>query len=139
MRLLDERGMEAFSLSRSHYARVPWQQLREAVARADGVVVFGFRQLHVGAGEWRPGTVEARSAADWYATPWNQIEAGLAIMARAPVLVSGDIELSDGVFSPELWGECVFGLPPDSNPDERSKVLDRWATSVVARATGRVD
>lgn len=137
VRELHDRQIETFILNRTQYETIPWQQLRHVVASADGVVVFGFGQLHVIAGEWRPGTTEARPAAEWYPTPWNQIEAGLAIMASVPVLVTGDIEVTDGVFSPDIWGDCVFGLPMHSDPPLRRRVVDRWATAVRARATGR--
>lgn len=129
--------METFAIHRRHYTPVPWQQLRDAVASAHGVVVCGFGQLHVTAGEWRPGTEEARPAQEWYATPWNQIEAGLAIMARVPLLVTANGQLSDGVFSTDVWGDCVFGVPAHAATSARNEVLDRWATAVLARAAGR--
>ena len=137
MRELDARDMETFTIERSQYTSVPWQQLRDAVASAHGVVVCGFGQLHVIAGAWRPGTDEARHAHEWYATPWNQIEAGLAIMARVPVLVTADGEVTDGVFSADVWGDCVFGLSAHSDTLARNEVLARWAAAVVTRTMAR--
>lgn len=137
LRELDALDMETFAIDRSQYTSVPWQQLRHAVASAHGMVVCGFGQLHVIAGEWRPGTSEARRACEWYPTPWNQIEAGLAIMARVPVLVTADGEVNDGVFSVDVWGDCVFGLSAHSDTLARNEVLARWATAVFARTVAR--
>ena len=58
-------------------------------------------------------------------------------MARVPVLVAGDAEVTDGVFSQCVWGECVFGFTLHSGPAVRSKVFERWAAAVCARATSR--
>src|SRR5579871_380279 len=71
-------------LERSDYERVPWEQLREAMRRVDGAVVLGFRQMVVIDGCWRTGTAEAGPAAGEYPTPWNHLEAGLAVMAGVP-------------------------------------------------------
>lgn len=95
---------------RSEYDAPPWQQLRAAVRDAHGVVVLGFRQLLVKSGWQRPGTPEARPAAGWYASPWNHLEAGLAIMAELPVLVAVEAPVSGGLFSSHVWGDHVYGV-----------------------------
>lgn len=142
-RVLDElakRKMRAVRLERSQYAPTPWDQLRTIVARSDGAVVFGFPQLHVEDGEWRPDTAETQSAAGRYATPWNQIEAGLAIMAGVPVLVSADARVSEGVFSPDVWGEGVFGLRQGEDGDwdgSSAEALEAWSAAVAERALRR--
>jgi hypothetical protein len=139
---LSTLGFEAVSLERQNYAPVPWNQLRDAVGRADGVLVLGFRQMSVEAGSWRPGTGEAVSAAGWYATPWNQLEAGLAIVARVPVLVAAEAGIRDGVFSPDLWTEDVYGLAiedrvsgPDASLSAARETFQAWARAVNRRAT----
>jgi hypothetical protein len=46
-----------------------------------------------------------------YPTPWNFLEAGLAIMADLPVLVAGEEGLApEGIFSHDVWGEGVHGV-----------------------------
>ena len=137
LRELDDRQMDTFGLGRDDYAPVPWEQLRRAVTTADGVVVLGFRQLHVALGEWRPGTSEARTAAAWYPTPWTQIEAGMAVMADVPALVVADAEVGDGIFAPDVWGGRVFGLPASADAAARREILDAWAAAVSARALRR--
>jgi hypothetical protein len=137
LRELDERPIGIIRIERSDYMEVPWEQLRQTISNADGVVVFGFRQLHVATGEWRPGTDEARAIAGWYSTPWSQIEAGLAIMAELPVLAIADPELTDGVFSSDVWGDGVFGLTLHMENGDwafSAQVFESWLAAVSARA-----
>jgi hypothetical protein len=132
--------MVMLSVERSQYVNAPWDQLRTSLARADGAIVFGFRQLHMAAGDWRPDTPEARSAAGWYPTAWNQIEAGLAIMARVPVLLTPDPDVTNGVFAADVWGDNVYGFPrPSANGDLdfTDVAFTRWAEAVREQALRR--
>jgi hypothetical protein len=85
------RGMDLVpvTLTREAYRVPPWEQLRALVRSCQGLVALGF----------------ARSP-----TPWNHVEAGLAIMAGLPVLVAAEEGRSDAVFGPEVWGEGVRGV-----------------------------
>lgn len=138
---LERQQIGTIRVERSQYARTPWEQLRTAISRSDGALVFGFRQLYVATGEWRPDTEEARSGAGRYATAWNQIEAGPAIMARLPVLVTQDPEVTDGVFSPDVWGDQVFGLPQLDAGERTSTflaVFGAWVSAVVGQSLRRI-
>ena len=84
---------------------------------AEGVVVFGFR--HGGAA----GAVRA--------SPWTQIEAGLAIAADLPVLVLAEHGVGEGVFDPTTWGERVLGHPLTDLPS--ADVLDPFVSAVAAQ------
>lgn len=141
LRHLGLLGFEPFALDRGCYDAVPWDQLRAAVREADGVLVLGFRQLHVNQGVWRPETSECRAAARWWGTPWNQIEAGLALTAPLPVLVAPEDGVAEGVFCPAAWGGNLFGVNLDINlevvrvpaaeiGDESLAVVAAWAQAV---------
>jgi hypothetical protein len=138
---LGQREMRTVRLQRSQYAPTPWNQLRTAVAHSDGAVVFGFRQLHIETGEWRPETGETRSGDGWHATSWSQIEAGLAIMASLPVLVTADPEVTEGVFAPDVWGENLFGVRHDRIGQWETSSLEAFEawTAAVLKQAGRVD
>lgn len=137
MRALEVSGLTVLDLDRAQYSAIPWQQLRELIGRADGAVVLGFRQISVKTGTWRKGTVEAGPAAGWYPTAWNQLEAGLAVMAALPVLVMSEPGIDDGVFSPDVWGGDVYGLDPanvDRFPDLSQHVYGHWVEAVHQHA-----
>lgn len=137
LRRLESLGLNPFVLDRGSYDVPPWDQIRTAIARADGLLILGFRQLHVQEGVWRPGTVESGDAADWWGTPWNHIEAGFGLMARMPVLVAHEAGVTEGIFCRETWGGDLFGVrleaadPVDRSTDDTSgAVVTAWARAV---------
>jgi hypothetical protein len=147
-RHLASLGFEFFALERSSYDIVPWNQVRSAVEEADGVLILGFRQLQVDQGLWRPGTTECRLAPRWWGTPWNHIEAGLALMTPAPVLVAPEEGVTEGVFCSELWGGNLFGaalevnlehgpVPAEDNGARSRAAVAAWAQAVKDRGSSR--
>ncbi|WP_141242935.1 hypothetical protein [Geodermatophilus obscurus] len=114
---LEATGLELRRLARGEYEPVPWDQLRDSLMSASAVVLFGFRQLCVHEGTWRPGTGEERAIdqARW-TTPWMHIEAGMAIARGLPLLVVAEAGVAEGVFNPDAWGSSVFGASLDRDP-----------------------
>jgi hypothetical protein len=86
---LEELGLTPVELSRDEYRLPPGAQLCSRVESCQGLVVLGFRRTP---------------------TPWNQIEAGLGLMAGLPVLVAAEDGVSDGVFERAVWGDRVSGV-----------------------------
>ena len=125
-------GVEPVDVARADYERSPWRQLSDAIRSADGALILGFRQLEVLDGRWRPGTHEASRPEQWWATPWNGLEAGLAIMAGKPVLVAADDGVCEGIFAPEVWGSGVYGLSLGAALDPIPPQLEAWADAVHA-------
>ena len=70
--------------------------VRVAIRQCDGMVVFGFRQLQIDAGVWRPATPDEAPVRGWWSTPRTQIEAGMAIMSEKPTLVLGERGVTEG-------------------------------------------
>jgi hypothetical protein len=112
MELFDQRPE---SMDTEHLSDV-----RQAIYRSHGVVVFGFRQLRVDVGMWRLGTQEQRSVQSWWSTPWVHIEAGMAIMSEKPTLVVREHGVAEGIFDRRNWADCIIGAelskPPESPP-----------------------
>jgi hypothetical protein len=132
---LVERGLALRALSRSEYSPDPWRLLRERLGAVRGMVVFGFRQLHVVEGVLSPDTGEARPAPSALASPWTQIEAGLALSAGLPVLALAERGIADGVFDPTTWGTQVVGHELSDGPT--AWVLDGFCTALHGRAVVR--
>jgi hypothetical protein len=101
---------------------------------AEGAVVLGMRQLRVDTGVWRAGTVEAAPARKWWPTPWNQLEAGMAITAGIPTLILREEGVTGGVFDQHMWTGNVYGADFDDLPDHLS--VRRWVDAVLARTVG---
>ena len=130
-------GLALVTIPRASYAPLPWHQLRDAVRLSNGAVILGFRQAVVERGCRRPGTPEQESAAGSYASAWNQIEAGLTVMAELPVLVVPEGDASDGVFSADVWRDGVYGTQMDAwtaGRDALDPSLQDWAAAVGRHA-----
>lgn len=102
-------GLLLRTLPRAEYTRDPWRLLRGRLQTVHGAVVFGFRQIDILTGFVSPGTDDERSAPEAIASPWVQIEAGLAISTGVPVLALAETGIADGVFDPMTWGNQVVG------------------------------
>jgi hypothetical protein len=125
---LASRGLELRTLSRDDYARDPWALLRNRLGAVQGAVVFGFRQIDVLQGVVRSGTDEQRQAPEALASPWTQIEAGIAIAAGLPVLALAQRGISEGVFDPTTWGTWVFGQDLGEGPAPHA--VDRFINAI---------
>jgi hypothetical protein len=93
-------GIEAKTFNRSeygHYGQIG--KIRTEISQCSGIVIFGFKQLKINSGEYRPFTDEYTDVKDkWLPTPWNNIEVGMALMKGLPALIIKDPEVNDGIF-----------------------------------------
>ena len=124
----EDQSLHVVRLERSAYDSHPWRQLARYLARADGVILLGFRQLDARNAIWRPETSEQDSGLGWWTTPWLQVEAGMAAALRIPVLVAAEGEVKEGVFSPDVWAPPLYGTAleaPDSS-EWLEVVRRRW-------------
>ena len=148
LRQLELLEFESVTLDRDSYDVPPWDQIRAAIKGADGLLILGFRQLHVSEGLWRPETIESRDAAPWWGTPWNHIEAGFGLMARVPVLVAYEAGVTEGVFSRDAWGGHLFAVRLEASIDANRAIasssggtadpaLMAWARAVEDRVASR--
>lgn len=132
---LVRRGLELRMLSRDEYASDPWALLREHLRAVQGAAVFGFRHTNILQGVLCSGTDEQRPAPHALASPWTQIEAGLAISAGLPVLALAERGISEGVFDPMTWGTQVIGHDLCDVPTRRA--VDAFIIAVQRRAQKR--
>lgn len=130
-------GFTPNALPRGDYDPDPWTEIREMVEAADGALILGFRQLRLDRGKWRPETPLAAESSGWLATPWNQLEAGMAIMAGLPVLVVPEEGVTEGIFAGDTWTDQVGAAPIDlwDSPDGAGDpALSGWALAVREHA-----
>jgi uncharacterized protein YjbI with pentapeptide repeats len=98
--LIEQDDVDVVRLRREEYpASGSLAEIRRLMSGCSGLVIVGVRQLTVADGTLRPGTPEeaqVRNVA--LATPWNQIEAGMAFALELPMLVVSDHLADAGVF-----------------------------------------
>lgn len=139
MTALTDLGFASVVLQRDDYHPDPWAALLQAVRTSHGALVLGFRQLRVEGGKWRPETSEARDLNGWSATPWNHVEAGLALSADIPVLAAPEDGVTEGIFAPETWTGKVRGAPIDlwsSDEPAAHPSVQTWAQAIHQQANG---
>jgi hypothetical protein len=83
--------LELHTLERSDYTDDPWTVLADRISMVHGIVAFGFRGV------------------SGHASPWMQIEAGMAIANGLCVLALPERGVHDGVFDETTWGAHVVG------------------------------
>jgi uncharacterized protein YjbI with pentapeptide repeats len=99
-RLIEEGGAEVIRLRREEYpASGTLAEIRRLMGGCSAVAIVGLSQLQVVRGTLRAGTPEETPVRDAsVATPWNQIEAGMAFALDLPILVVRSQLGDDGVF-----------------------------------------
>ena len=128
-------GFDVDQLRGCDYQPDPWSGLLTRIRAAHGVIMLGFRQLHVSAGTWRPGAEFESDVVGTWSSPWLQVEVGLAIAAGLPVLVVPEQGVGEGAFAPQTWTNALLGTPMAAPNDG---VIDTWARSVEERFALRV-
>jgi uncharacterized protein YjbI with pentapeptide repeats len=107
IRLIEDGGADVVRLQRDAYPPSgSLAEIRRLMGGCSAVAIVGLCQLHVARGMLRPGTPEESPVRDMsIATPWNQIEAGMAFALDLPMLVVRS----------KLGNEGVFGMRNDAS------------------------
>lgn len=98
--VLAGEGLQARTLGVTDYpGMAPLAEVLALMGECNGALALGLRQLHVETGEAKAGTSAAAMVTDLYlSTPWNQIEAGMAVALGRPLLVAREKGVEGGVF-----------------------------------------
>lgn len=90
--------------TRDHYPQdSQLTKVKLAIMQSDAMVAFGLKQIRIQDGCARPGLkLQKTLTNEWFPTPWNEIEVGMAMMANLPILLVRDKEIQIGVFDQNL-------------------------------------
>lgn len=129
-RFLAERGYEVICYSRDKYPKYgQLNKVRLGVMGSVGMIAFGFKQINIIEGKYRPNTNEEQDiSSQWLTTPWTGIEVGMAVMHGIPVLLVHDRNISEGVFDSNI-NECFvgkIGADTDMRNIESNITFDKW-------------
>jgi hypothetical protein len=133
--VLAGEGLQARTLGVTDYPGLaPLAEVLALMRQCNGALVLGLRQLHVETGEAKAGTPAAAMVADLYlSTPWNQIEAGMAIALGLPLLVAREEGVESGVFdigsSDRFIHQVEFGAEWLESPRFRQP-FEAWVANV---------
>jgi hypothetical protein len=123
-------------LGRSDYpSELPLKEVIQIARRCSGGVVLGFAQFEAEKGVFKPGTEEPKPVQNArFATPWNQLEAGILFALKLPVLVFREQGISGGVFDDGVTDVFVHKMPSASDLKQKNspirEVLLKWQAGV---------
>ena len=104
-------------------------RVKEGIEQSCGMIAFGFKQIEISEGKYRPGTKEVKLwHGKWLSTPWNEIEVGIGLAVGMPILLVHDPIINEGVFEGGL-SECFVSKilsTEDSRRLEYNKEFQRW-------------
>jgi Pentapeptide repeats (8 copies) len=131
---VEQEGLMAEMLERTDYpSSGALAEVQRVMAGCSGAVILGLRDMEVSDGVWRAGTPdERRLNAATYATPWSQIEAGMALMQGFPILIVAESSIQGGIFDMAASEHNLFRLGVAE--DLGSSIVGEWSAAVKARA-----
>ena len=136
--MLRAQGMISLSVERGDYA--PFGvigEVQRVMSDCAGAVIFGFPQLEVRDGTWRPDTSEEQHVRDMrLSTPWNHVETGMAVMRGLPVLVVFEPRVIGGIFD-VTTGEHQFhhvSTADDPQGPRFQQAFGDWCADVRERS-----
>ena len=127
---LEKNGYEVLYYTRDDYPRFgQLNRVKEAINHSSGMIAFGFKQIFISNGEYRPQTKDKSLWNEkWLSTPWNEIEVGMGLAVGIPILLVHDPIITDGVFDSSL-SECFVARilsTEDSRRLEYNKSFHKW-------------
>jgi hypothetical protein len=138
---LNEENLQPRALGRSDFPQSdPMTEVYYIARACYGGIILGFSQIESENGILRRGTPgEAKIDKVVTPTPWNQIEAGIIVALRRPLLVFTEATVTGGVFDQGAFNGYLQRFNPASMKDEDwEQIRERvrlWSASV--RATFR--
>lgn len=135
---IEEEGMILKTLERSDYPQSGViGEVQRLMSGCAGAVIFGFKQLEIREGLWRPSTPEEKHIKDLYlSTPWNQIEAGMAAMLSVPMFVVCQRGVDGGIFDPTPGEHQIYKvfIDEDWNGTAYLNSFADWCADVRERS-----
>lgn len=132
--ILTERGFQVIYYEKDDYPKYgQLNAVRKRIMSSAGVVAFGFKQINIISGVYRPTTEDEKNLQNmWLPTPWSDIEVGMALMRGVPILLVHDKDISSGVFDNILSEYFVGEISSDYDIRKigTNKIFDSWIKKI---------
>lgn len=128
------KGFEVLYYNRDTYPRFGQLSLiKSAIERSSAVIVFGFKQLYIKEGTFRPemdGEIIVNES--WRPTPWNEVELGMASMKGLPILLVKDEQITEGIFDDIISESFMFTISSkvDIKELENNEIFNEWKSRI---------
>jgi hypothetical protein len=137
---LGHAGLEWRSLGQTDYPTAfPLLEVLQLARFCCGGVILGFSQFTTAHGVWKKGTPyeKAQNSTMAFATPWNQLEAGVLFALDLPLLVFRERYISGGIFDNGVSELFIHEIPSGKISRDHRKGLTEVIRKFGAKAHAR--
>jgi hypothetical protein len=119
-RVLASRDLVPRTVGSSDFtSQAPLKKILQLMDECDGACILGLVQARADTAVFKPGTKRERTEQDvLFPSPWNHLEAGMALVRGLPLLVIREDGVLGGIFDRDLGAAFVHELP--------ARAKERW-------------
>lgn len=112
-RTFKAHGLESHTVGAQDFtSRSPLGKVLEVMNSCDGACILGLVQMKAASVVLKPGTKQRRTLTDVvFTSPWNQLEAGMALIRGLPLFVICEAKVSGGIFDDGVADAYIHRLP----------------------------
>lgn len=127
---LEWKGYEVLYYEKDEYPEFgQFNKIRQSITNSSAMIAFGFKQINIKQGVLHPNTAAEVEIQDKYmSTSWNELEVGMGLMNKLPILLVKDKDINSGVFDSKLSEAFVATITADYNSRELeyNQTLKNW-------------
>ncbi len=117
---LEAKGYKVLYYEKDEYPEFgQFNKIRQSITNSSAMIAFGFKQINIKQGVLHPNTATEVEIQDKYmSTSWNELEVGMGLMNKLPILLVKDKDIDSGVFDSKLSEAFVATITADYNSRE---------------------
>lgn len=127
---LETKGYKVLYYEKDEYPEFgQFNKIRQSITNSSAMIAFGFKQINIQKGVLHPNTASEVEIQDKYmSTSWNELEVGMGLMNKLPILLVKDKDIDSGVFDSKLSEAFVATITADYNSRELeyNQILKNW-------------
>ena len=130
---LEGKGYKVLYYEKDEYPEFgQFNKIRQSITNSSAMIAFGFKQINIKQGVLHPYTANEVEIQDKYmSTSWNELEVGMGLMNKLPILLVKDKDIDSGVFDSKLSEAFVATITADYNSRELeyNQILKNWLST----------
>lgn len=130
---LEGKGYKVLYYEKDEYPEFgQFNKIRQSITNSSAMIAFGFKQITIKQGILHPNTATEVEIQDKYmSTSWNELEVGMGLMNKLPILLVKDKDINSGVFDSKLSEAFVATITADYNSRELeyNQTLNNWLST----------
>jgi uncharacterized protein YjbI with pentapeptide repeats len=127
---LKKESIEVITITRDNYQYFGIvSEIKRKIQQSDAVIAFGFSDIEVKEGIFKPNTKEQSSIKNfYYISPWIHTEIGIAIGSSKPLFILYEDKVDNGIFEKNCDEVCYEKILV--NCEDLSKIIDKIISKI---------